>query len=122
MQDNKSCVLLHTTHPFSVGKGSKHTNIRYFFVVDKIDKKEAKIVCCSTEEIVADFSSKPLQRKIFVVHRNTMLDVSVDEFKRHKQWHREALQRHELWDEMEGDYDDMYLFKGMISVVILRMI
>ena len=28
MQDNHSCVLLNKNHPFSVGKGSKHINIR----------------------------------------------------------------------------------------------
>ena len=36
MQDNKSCIILHTNHPFSVGKGSKHMNIRCYFVVDQM--------------------------------------------------------------------------------------
>ena len=48
IQDNQSCMLLHKNHPFSVGKGSKHVNVRYFFVVDKAEKKEVKIVCCPT--------------------------------------------------------------------------
>ena len=39
-QDNKSRVLLRKTHPFSVEKGSKHMNVRCFFVVDELEKKE----------------------------------------------------------------------------------
>ena len=53
MQDNESCTLFHKNHPFSVGKGSKHINFRCFFVVDKLEKKEVKISCCTTDKIVA---------------------------------------------------------------------
>jgi hypothetical protein len=96
MQDNQSCILLYKNHPFSVGKGSKHINVRYFFVIDKINKKEVKIVYCPTEKMVADFSSKLLQGKIFIIHRNTMLGISADEFDMYKQWYKEALQRYDL--------------------------
>ena len=99
MQDNQSCMLLHKNHPFSVGKRSKHVNVRHFFVVDKIDKKEVKMV--------ADCSSKPLQAKIFVVHRNTMLGISAEECEMRKQWHKEALERCELWDDLEGDLNEL---------------
>ena len=47
MQDNKSAILLQKNWPFSTGKGSKHINIRYFFVVDKIKHKEIKIMYLS---------------------------------------------------------------------------
>ena len=66
-----------------------------------------KIVCCPTEKMVADYSSKPLQGRIFVVHRNTMLDVSVNDYKLHKRWHKESFDRHQLWDDMEKDLDDL---------------
>jgi len=101
MQDNQSCILLHKNHPFSVGRGSKHINVRYFFVIDKVEKKEVRIVYCPTEKMVADFSSKPLQGKIFVVHRNTMLGISPDEFSMYKEWYKEAIKRYDLWDELE---------------------
>lgn len=61
MQDNQSVILLEKKYPFSVGKGSKHINIRYFFVCDKIEKKEIKIIYCPIEEMVAGFNTKPLQ-------------------------------------------------------------
>ena len=43
MQDNKSAILLQKNWPFSTGKGSKHINVRYFFVKDKIDNKEVRL-------------------------------------------------------------------------------
>ena len=107
MQDNKSCVQLHKNHPFSVGSGSKHINIRYFFVVDRIDKKEVKMACCPTEEMVADYSSKPLQGKLFVAHRNTMMGMSTEEFQQYKRWYEESLKRYDLWDDLEKDLKDL---------------
>ena len=36
-------------------------NVRCFFVVDELEKKEVKIVHCPTDKMVANFSYKPLQ-------------------------------------------------------------
>ena len=66
LQDNKSCIVLHKNHSYSVEKGSKHINIKYFFVIDKIVKKEVKIVYYSIEEIVKDYSSKLIQSILFI--------------------------------------------------------
>ena len=44
MQDNQSSILLHKNHPFSVKKGSKNIKIRYFFVIDKMNSREVRIV------------------------------------------------------------------------------
>ena len=100
-------MLLHKNHSFSVGKGSKHINVRYFFVVDKVEKKKVKIMCCLMEKTVAYYRSKPIQGRIFVVHRNTMLGVSADDHRLRKRWHKESLERRQLWDDMEKDLDDL---------------
>ena len=39
-QDSESRVLSSKNHKFSLGKGSKHVNVRCFFVVDELEKKE----------------------------------------------------------------------------------
>ena len=67
-------------HPFSVEKGSKHMNVRCFFVVDKLEKKEVKIVHCPSDKMVADFSSKPLQGSLFRHHRNAMRGIVDNDF------------------------------------------
>ena len=82
-QDNKSCMQLHKNYPFSVGKGSKHMNVRYFFVADEIEKKDAKIVCCPTEKMVADYSAKPTQGSLFAYQRNLILGINKEEFDMH---------------------------------------
>ena len=64
---------------------------------------ELQTVLCES----ASLASKPLQRKIFVACRNAMLGACVDEFDTHKQWCKEALQRHELCDELEYDLEEL---------------
>ena len=104
MQDNKSAILLQKNWPFSTGKGSKHINIRYFFVVDKIKNKEVKIIHCPTEEMIADFNTKPLQGKLFLYFRNKIMGIRMEDFKRYKEKYMESLKRYGLCDEE----DDLY--------------
>lgn len=44
---------------------SHHINICYFFVQDNIAKKEIDLEYCPTDEILADFFTKPLEGKLF---------------------------------------------------------
>ena len=96
MQDNKSAILLQKNWPFSTGKGSKHINIRYFFVVDKIKNKEVKIIHCPTEEMIADFNTKPLQGKLFLYFRNKIMGVRIEDYNRYKDRYMESLKQYGL--------------------------
>ena len=40
---------------------TRHIKIQYFFVTDKIKKREVKLIHCPTEEMIADYFIKPLQ-------------------------------------------------------------
>ena len=75
-QDNESAILLETNGMRSVGKGSRHIKIKYFFVVDKVKGNELKIIHCPTEDMVGDFYTKPLQGSLFIKHRNAILGVN----------------------------------------------
>ena len=44
---------------------SRHVNIRYFLVKDRVDKKELEIQYCPTDIVLADFSTKSLQGSLF---------------------------------------------------------
>ena len=101
MQDNQSCILLQKNYPYSNGKGSKHIHVRYFFVVDKIKNKEVKIVYCPTEKMIADFSSKPTQGKLFKL--NTIQGIKVENFRLYKEWYKKVLQQYKLFDGLEHD-------------------
>ena len=84
-QDNKSCMHLHKNCPFSIGNGSKHANVRCFFVVDNMEKKDAKMMCCPTENMVDDYSAKPTQGILFAPQRNLILGTNEEEFSKHKE-------------------------------------
>ena len=96
LQDNKSCILLQKNYPYSIKKGSKHAHVRCFFVVDKLDKKEVKIMHCPTENMIADYSSKPTQGSLFEFQRNAILGVRKEDFILHKGWCKAVVERHEL--------------------------
>jgi hypothetical protein len=44
-QDNKSIELLMTNRRFSSGKRTKHIKAKFFFIKDRIDNKEMRVVC-----------------------------------------------------------------------------
>ena len=74
-QDNKSAILLENNGKISSGKRTRHLNIRYYFVTDRINNNELKIEYCPTEEMVADFFTKPLQGSLFRKLRATILNL-----------------------------------------------
>ena len=49
----------------SSGKRTRHINIRYFFITDRVNMKEVAIEWCPTKKMVADFMTKPLQGSHF---------------------------------------------------------
>ena len=85
MLDNKSAILLQKNYPYSTGKGMKHVHVRFYFATDKIRSKELKVICCPTDELVADYNSKPLQGKLFYRHRNTIMGICEEDFAEYKE-------------------------------------
>ena len=105
MQDNKSTILLQKSWPFSTGKGSKHINVRYFFVIDKIKNKEVKVVYCPTKEMIADYNTKPLQGLLFYYFRDKIMGVKTEDFKKYKDNYVEILKQYELYSDKDNLYN-----------------
>ena len=59
-QDNKNSFLLETNGRKSVGKRSRHRNVRYFFVTDQVEKSNIEIEFCPTDKMIGDFMTKPI--------------------------------------------------------------
>ena len=97
LQDNKSSILLQKNYPFSVRKGSKHIDVRFYFAKNKIDKKELKIVYCPTDEMTTDFNTKPLQVLKFVEFRDKLLGISAEDFDEYKSQYIEVLKSYDLY-------------------------
>jgi hypothetical protein len=60
-QDNQSTIRLAENGKASSRRGTRHINIRYFFIADRIaPRKEITVQYCPTKEMVADYFTKPL--------------------------------------------------------------
>jgi hypothetical protein len=75
-QDNKSTITM-----IKNGKGSskktRHVNIRYFWVKEKVDSGEVDISYLQSLEMVADILTKPLQGELFRKLRGRLLNWQV---------------------------------------------
>ena len=65
LQDNRSSILMERNGRASSSKRTRHINIRYFFVCDRVNMKEISLQWCPTKEMIADFWTKPLQGSHF---------------------------------------------------------
>ena len=77
-QDNQSAMLLEKNGRGSSSKRTRHINIRYFFVQDRVNNGEVQIEYCPTGEMLADYFTKPLQGSIFKKFRNMIMNYQGD--------------------------------------------
>ena len=75
-QDNQSAMLMEKNSRASSGKRTRHINIRYFFVTDRIANGELTVNYCPTKEMIADFFTKPLQGTPFRMFRDWIMNVT----------------------------------------------
>ena len=72
-QDNTSAIQVENNRRASAGQRSRHISIRSFFIKDRTDKGEVTIVYCQTDEMIADFYTKPLQGIKFTKFRELIM-------------------------------------------------
>ena len=60
-------------------KCTRHINISYFFIADIIKKGELRVKYCPTEDMKADFFTKPLQGKPFIKFRDWIMNIQDDD-------------------------------------------
>ena len=83
-QDNTSSIRLELNGKASSSKRTRHINIRYFLITDRVNKKEINIEYCPTEEMIADYFTKPLQGSLFRRFRNAVLGMTDSEYLQYK--------------------------------------
>ena len=59
----------------SCGSGSRHIDIRYFWMKNRLDTHNIVIEYCPTEEMLADFYTKPLQGALFRKFRDVIMGL-----------------------------------------------
>jgi hypothetical protein len=75
-QYNKSSIILEKKGKASSSKRTKHFNIRYFFLTDRVSKEEVSVVWCPTGDMIGDYATKPLQGALFRKFRDQILGVT----------------------------------------------
>ena len=72
-QDNKSAILMEKNGRNSCTGNSRHINVRYFWVKDRINQGEVRIEYTPTHLMLADFYTKPLMGSLFVKLREYVM-------------------------------------------------
>ena len=73
-QDNKSAILLETNGRVSSGKRTRHIEARYFFIKDYQDRGQVHVDYCPTDDMIADYFTKPLQGSKFYEFRRLIMN------------------------------------------------
>jgi hypothetical protein len=74
-QDNKSAILMEKNGKALSSKRTKHINIRYYFVTDRVKKKELTVEWCPTGDMIGDYMTKPTQGALFRNFRDQIMGV-----------------------------------------------
>jgi hypothetical protein len=75
-RDNQSTMKLEQNGKASSGKRTRHFNIKYFYITDLIQQKEVSIKYCPTDQMIADYLTKPITGSKFHHFRKIILNLS----------------------------------------------
>ncbi len=73
LQDNQSAIALINKGKHASSR-SRHVNIRYFFVKDRINSQELNVAYLNTSDMIADIMTKPLQGEQFRKMRAVLMN------------------------------------------------
>jgi hypothetical protein len=73
-RDNTSSMKLEVNGKASSGKRTRHFDIKYFYITDLIQNGEVSIKYCPTDEMYADYMTKPLMGKRFHKFRRWIMN------------------------------------------------
>ena len=71
-----STARLITNGTRSYGTGSRHINIRYFFIKDVLKREGIELINYPTERMIAGYYTKPLQGSLFKKMRDILMGLA----------------------------------------------
>ena len=76
-QDNTSAIKLERNGLKSSSKRTKHINIRYFYITDRLKARDiSRIIYKPTGGMESNYLIKALQGKLFHTHRKTLMGLN----------------------------------------------
>ena len=91
-QDNQSAMLLKKNRRGSSSKRTRHINIRYYFVTDRIAADELRVEYCPTDDMHGDYFTKAVQGKKFKRFWNFVLGIDEKDTAHYINLHRDRTQ------------------------------
>ena len=75
-QDNQSAIKMEKNGRNSCTGNSRHIDVRFFYLKDRVYNGDIKVEYCPTSAMLADFFTKPLQGTVFKNFRSTVMGHS----------------------------------------------
>ena len=75
-QDNTSTMKLQKNGKLSSGKRTRHFDIKLFYITDLINRDEVEVRYCPTDDMIADYMSKPVVGAKFEKFRDLIMNLS----------------------------------------------
>ena len=72
-QDNEGAEKMAKNGKLSCSSRSRHINIKFFWITDRVKKGRIQVKHCATDRMVADFFTKPLQGSKFHTFREIIM-------------------------------------------------
>jgi len=72
-QDNEGAEKMAKNGRLSCGSNSRHINIKFFWITDRVQQGKITIKHCPTDKMLADYFTKPLQGKKFHLFRRIIM-------------------------------------------------
>ena len=72
-QDNMITIKMLKNGRSSTSSKSRHIHIRYFFTKDILEQNDVEVQYCATNQMIADYYTKPLQGKQFYTLRDLIM-------------------------------------------------
>ena len=73
-QDNTSTIKLEMNGKTSCGKRTRHFDIKLLYVTNLVERKEVTIKYCPTDEMMADFFTKPFVGNKFGTEKKKIIN------------------------------------------------
>ena len=77
-QDNKSSIIMENNGEDSSINCTKHINIWYFFINNRVNKGEVSVVWCPTGDMIGYYMTKPLKGDVLQKFRDQIMGVIPD--------------------------------------------
>ena len=75
-QDNTSTIKLAQNGKASSGRRTRHFDIKLFYITDLIGRQEVMVKYCPTDDMIADYLTKPLTGSKFKLFRDKILNLT----------------------------------------------